>query len=117
MNFIPILIVRPSSWAYFTVEKRKKTSISKFHPGVARFFLGILVFHGRLSVVFTFGISSTTSYHRTSEDKREPLPCDLSGKHSTSFYSPQLTNKSKECPDPWADSEQAREFARFGLPK
>ncbi|KAJ4699845.1 ATP synthase subunit alpha [Melia azedarach] len=41
----PINLFRPriiSSWAwsYFTVEKRKKTSISKFNSGVARFFLG-----------------------------------------------------------------------------
>ncbi|KAJ4700096.1 30S ribosomal protein S12-B, chloroplastic [Melia azedarach] len=42
----PINLFRPriiSSWAwsYFTVEKRKKTSISKFNSGVARFFLGV----------------------------------------------------------------------------
>lgn len=42
----PINLLRPriiSSWAwsYFTVEKRKKTSISKLSSDVARFFLGV----------------------------------------------------------------------------
>ena len=42
----PINLFRPriiSSWAwsYFTVEKRKKASISKFNSDVARFFLGV----------------------------------------------------------------------------
>lgn len=42
----PINLFRPriiSSWAwsYFTVEKRKKASISKFNSDVAPFFLGV----------------------------------------------------------------------------
>ena len=42
----PINLFRPriiSSWAwsYFTVEKRKKTSISKLSSDVARFFWGV----------------------------------------------------------------------------
>ena len=34
-------IISSWAWSYFTVEKRKKTSISKFNSGVARFFLGV----------------------------------------------------------------------------
>lgn len=41
INLFRPRIISPWAWSYFTVEKRKKTSISKFNSGVARLFLGV----------------------------------------------------------------------------
>nr|YP_358634.1 hypothetical protein PhapfoPp088 [Phalaenopsis aphrodite subsp. formosana]AAW82570.1 hypothetical protein [Phalaenopsis aphrodite subsp. formosana] len=41
INLLRPRIISSWAWSYFTVEKRKKTSISKLNSDVARFFLGV----------------------------------------------------------------------------
>ncbi|KAJ4699501.1 ATP synthase subunit alpha [Melia azedarach] len=100
----PINLFRPriiSSWAwsYFTVEKRKKTSISKFNSGVARFFLA-LGFDGGLK--------------KPPTDALRPIIPDnacilcitaAAGTELADAYSPDTviaSSPGKEVHDPWA---------------